>query len=168
MIEHSLVYIHATKPTRRFVGCGALVEGGYVATCRHVWKMATEAAAKSEPSEPLRVEVEYPHALRNGVPTRYPAQIADACENDASSPHLDLVLLQPDDVPRRQVRRPGPPRSSSVVEAVQIGQEAHPFGDPLRAHGTDGRARADCAGVPKGSRQPVSSERVDGGRNGVR
>ena len=99
MIEHSLVYIHATKPTRRFVGCGALVEGGYVATCRHVWKMATEAAAKSEPSEPLRVEVEYPHALRNGVPTRYPAQIADACENDASSPHLDLVLLQPDDVP---------------------------------------------------------------------
>jgi hypothetical protein len=97
MIEHSLVYIHATKPTRHLVGCGALVEGGYVATCRHVWKMATDAAAKSEPSEPLRVEVEYPRVLRDGTALRSPAHLADACESDAGSP--DLVLLQPDEIP---------------------------------------------------------------------
>jgi hypothetical protein len=40
MIEQSLVYIHSTTPAPRFVGCGTLVEGGYVATCRHVWRMA--------------------------------------------------------------------------------------------------------------------------------
>jgi len=68
-----------------------------VATCRHVWKMATDAAAKSEPSEPLRVEVEYPRVLRGGTVLRSPAHLADACESDAGSP--DLVLLQPDEIP---------------------------------------------------------------------
>ncbi len=97
MIEHSLVYIHATKPIRRFVGCGALVEGGYVATCRHVWKMATDAAARSKPSEPLRVEIEYPRVLRDGATLRYPAHLVDACEGVAPFP--DLVLLQPDEIP---------------------------------------------------------------------
>ena len=68
-----------------------------MATCRHVWKMATDAAAKSEPSEPLRVEVEYPRVLREGTALRSPAHLADACESDAGSP--DLVLLQPDEIP---------------------------------------------------------------------
>src|SRR3954471_24074248 len=36
VIESALIYIHALPPAKRFVGCGALVEGGYVATCRHV------------------------------------------------------------------------------------------------------------------------------------
>src|SRR5258707_14383465 len=97
MIEHSLVYIHAEKPKPRFVGCGALVEGGYVATCRHVWMMATEAAARSEPGEPLEVEIEFPRALKDGVPIRYSAQLADACDNEAPFP--DLVMLQPDRIP---------------------------------------------------------------------
>ncbi len=33
MIEQALVYLYSVQPTRRFVGCGVLVEGGYVATC---------------------------------------------------------------------------------------------------------------------------------------
>jgi hypothetical protein len=126
MIEHSLVYIHATKPTRRFVGCGALVEGGYVATCRHVWKMATDAAAKSEPSEPLRVEVEYPRVLKDATPLRYPAYLADACESVAPFP--DLVLLQPDEIPI----------SGAMVLQIAI-REVNEIGEGFAIAGVTGR-----------------------------
>jgi hypothetical protein len=51
MIEQALVYIYSMNPARRFIGCGALVEGGYVATCRHVWRMATEAAKAEAAAE---------------------------------------------------------------------------------------------------------------------
>jgi len=44
MVENGLVYIYGIKPTKRFVGCGALIEGGLIATCRHVWREATKAA----------------------------------------------------------------------------------------------------------------------------
>jgi tetratricopeptide (TPR) repeat protein len=126
MIEHSLVYIHATKPTRRFVGCGALVEGGYVATCRHVWKMATDAAAKSEPSEPLRVEVEYPRVLKDATPLRHPAHLADACESVAPFP--DLVLLQPDEIPI----------SGAMVLQIAI-REVNEIGEGFAIAGVTGR-----------------------------
>jgi tetratricopeptide (TPR) repeat protein len=92
MIEQALVYIYSMNPARRFIGCGALVEGGYVATCRHVWRMATEAA-RAEAAGPLRVEVEYPRARQ-----RRPAQLVDACEG-AADPSPDLVLLLPDEIP---------------------------------------------------------------------
>jgi hypothetical protein len=95
MIEQSLVYIHSTKPARRFVGCGTLVEGGYVATCRHVWHMATDAAAKAAPGEPARVEIEYPRAYQNGGTVRSAAHLADVCDVKQGQA-LDLVLLQPD------------------------------------------------------------------------
>jgi len=65
MIEQALVYIYSMNPLRRLIGCGALVEGGYVATCRHVWRMAT-GAEKAEAGGPLRVEVEYPGAREDG------------------------------------------------------------------------------------------------------
>src|SRR5260370_6591330 len=97
MIEQALVYIHSAKPARRFVGCGALVEGGYVATCRHVWRMAT-GAVKAEPNQPLRVEVEYPRSRQDGGTVRRPAQLVDACEGLAN-PSPDLVLLLPDEIP---------------------------------------------------------------------
>jgi len=102
MIEQALVYIYSAKPAQRFVGCGALVEGGYVATCRHVWRMATNAA-KAEPNGPLRVEVEYPRARPDGAAVRRPAQLVDACEC-RTGPSPDLVLLLPDEIPAAGAR----------------------------------------------------------------
>jgi hypothetical protein len=99
MIEQSLVYIYSLRPTRRFIGCGALVEGGYVATCRHVW----QAATKAEAGGPLTVAIEYPRARENGAAIRRTAQLADACEA-AVDPPPDLVLLRPDDIPAAGVR----------------------------------------------------------------
>src|ERR1700733_13316776 len=98
MIETGLIYVHASKPTARFVGCGALVEGGFVATCRHVWRMATQAAEASGAAEPPSVQIEFPHARKNGVPVRNVAWLADPCEGiDDLAP--DLVLLLPEDIP---------------------------------------------------------------------
>jgi hypothetical protein len=71
MIETGLVYVYATKPARRFVGCGALVERGFIATCRHVWVTATKGWPDSKPA----VEIEYPHAGANTT-----AMLAAACE----------------------------------------------------------------------------------------
>jgi hypothetical protein len=99
MIETGLVYIHATGPTRRFVGCGALVEGGYVATCRHVWRMATEPAATTNPDQPLEVEIEFPGSWQDGVTIRRAASLALSCER-SDGPAPDLVLLMmPEAIP---------------------------------------------------------------------
>jgi tetratricopeptide (TPR) repeat protein len=95
MVEKSLVYIHSTSPARRFVGCGALIEGGYIATCRHVWRMAT---AKADPAAPLQVEIEFPWSREGGTCVRKAAELADACE-DSEWPSLDLVLLWPEAMP---------------------------------------------------------------------
>jgi hypothetical protein len=95
MIEQSLVYIHSTKPPRRFVDCGTLVEGGYVATCRHVWRLAT---AEQNADAALEVEVEYPRAYQEGTAKKTRARLADNCER-AAGPAPDLVLLQPNDIP---------------------------------------------------------------------
>jgi len=93
MIETGLVYIHSIKPTKRFVGCGALIEGDLVATCRHVWRGATRAAA-----EPLEVEIEYPRSRESRASARSPGVLADACE-DLVDPAPDLVLLEPTQIP---------------------------------------------------------------------
>jgi tetratricopeptide (TPR) repeat protein len=97
MIEQALVYIHSVSPARRFVGCGALVEGGYIATCRHVWRMATSAAT-AEPNGPVTVEIEYPRTRQDGGTVRRPARLVDACEG-GSGPPPDLVLLRPEEIP---------------------------------------------------------------------
>jgi tetratricopeptide (TPR) repeat protein len=97
-----------------------------VATCRHVWKMATDAAAKSEPSEPLRVEVEYPRVLKDATPLRYPAYLADACESVAPFP--DLVLLQPDEIPI----------SGAMVLQIAI-REVNEIGEGFAIAGVTGR-----------------------------
>src|SRR5689334_19866466 len=97
MIETGLVYIRSAGPTRSFKGCGTLVEGGYVATCRHVWRMATEAAAKSQPDGQLEVEIEYPYSREGGSKVRRPAWLADECGGEDPAP--DLVLLLPKDMP---------------------------------------------------------------------
>ena len=99
MIEQALVYIYSVDPVRRFIGCGALVEGGYLATCRHVWR----DAAKPDAGGSLTAEIEYPRARENGGPVRRTAQLADSCEVAADTPP-DLVLLRPDGVPAAGAR----------------------------------------------------------------
>jgi hypothetical protein len=91
-IETSLVYIHSLRPTKKFVGCGALIEGGYIATCRHVWRDAADANGVSE------VEIEYPCSYEAGNTIRSSARLADPCE-ETGRPSPDLVLLQPAAIP---------------------------------------------------------------------
>jgi hypothetical protein len=98
MIESSLVYIHALKPARRFVGCGSLVEGGYVATCRHVWRIATAAVEESEPGSELEVEVLFPRFFEGKQAVRSRASLASECRNE-NGPDPDLVLLAVDTKP---------------------------------------------------------------------
>lgn len=99
MIETGLVYLYATTPTKQFVGCGALVEGGFIATCRHVWRDATRAARRSQPDSPLGVEIEYPHARQDGATVVCSAQLVDPCTSDGSGPEPDVVLLAVDRIP---------------------------------------------------------------------
>jgi hypothetical protein len=91
-IETGLVYIHRLEPTKKFIGCGALIEGPYIATCRHVWRDATNAGAVA------RVEIEFPRARENGGAIRSIAHLVDACEQ-ANGDVCDLVLLEPETVP---------------------------------------------------------------------
>jgi hypothetical protein len=91
-VETGLVYIYRLSPTKEFIGCGALVEGSYVATCRHVWRDATDGDVKAE------VEIEYPHSYRDGHTVTTTAGLIDLCElTDRPSP--DLVLLKPAWIP---------------------------------------------------------------------
>ncbi|MGH6985072.1 MAG: trypsin-like peptidase domain-containing protein, partial [Stellaceae bacterium] len=100
MIERSLVYIHSTRPHRRFIGCGALIEGGYIATCRHILRIAT---GESRPGEgELTLEIEYPRAYRGETTFRAGAKLADNC-SDTHGPAPDLVLLLPDEIPNEAI-----------------------------------------------------------------
>jgi Trypsin-like peptidase domain len=103
MIETGLVYIYSVSPARVFKGCGALIEGGYMATCRHVWRIA--APAGQPPSnEPAEVEIEFPFGAKEKagdgdkyvVPARR-ARLADACKVvDGTAPDLVfLALVEP-------------------------------------------------------------------------
>jgi hypothetical protein len=98
MIETGLVYIHVLRPTKRFVGCGAVVEGSYVATCRHVWRLATAPAAQADPDQLPEVEIEYPRSWEGNATIRFKGNLADPCEG-AEGPPPDLVLLLPEGMP---------------------------------------------------------------------
>jgi hypothetical protein len=80
MIQTALVYIYSVSTTREFVGCGALVEGGYIATCRHVWRDAT-AFENGETGKSFEVEIEFPFGKKEtaGVAPARRARLADAC-----------------------------------------------------------------------------------------
>jgi hypothetical protein len=60
MIETALVYIRKADETKAFVGCGALVEGPYIATCRHVWRDADGEANGG-------VEIVFPRSLKRAI-----------------------------------------------------------------------------------------------------
>ena len=103
MIETGLVYIYSVSPARAFKGCGALLDGGYIATCRHVWSIAAPAGQQPS-SEPAEVEIVFPFGTKEKagdgdkyvVPARK-ARLADACELlDGTSPDLVfLALVEP-------------------------------------------------------------------------
>jgi len=95
MIETGLVYIYSVKPTKHFIGCGVLIEGGYVATYRHVWRMAT-ANAEWEAGEQPTIEIRYPFSKAELIQSS--AAMVDACQG-LDRPDPDLVLLEPDEIP---------------------------------------------------------------------
>jgi hypothetical protein len=101
MIETGLVYVHAIAPAKRFVGYGALIEGGYVATCRHVWRMATQDGAAA----PAAVEIAFPRARPGGVAHRESAHLAGDCLGLDDLPP-DLVLLRPAGIPAGMMTLP--------------------------------------------------------------
>jgi len=99
MIETGLVYIYSVSPARAFKGCGALLDGGYIATCRHVWRIAVPAG-QAPSDQSAEVEIEFPFGTkeRAGDGDKYVApsrraRLADACEVvDGTAP--DLVFLR--------------------------------------------------------------------------
>jgi tetratricopeptide (TPR) repeat protein len=114
MIETALVYIRRTKPAKAFVGCGVAVEGGYIATCRHVWRDATTGGETV-------VEVEYPHCWQAGAMVTSAATQAYECAPDPDRPPPDLVLLQPDRIPAGVTPvRPATQEKSEVGEGYAI------------------------------------------------
>ena len=90
-LETSLVHVcHAADPGQ-FVGCGAIVEGGYIATCRHVWRDAGGATGA--------VVIVFPRSLKEDrKPLTCSAHLADEC-NDVEGKTPDLVLLLPETMP---------------------------------------------------------------------
>jgi len=91
-IETGLVYIYRLTPTKKFIGCGALIEGPYIATCRHVWRDATNAGAVAE------LGIEFPGARESGQTTLTAAKLADTCEQP-NGDVCDLVLLEAETIP---------------------------------------------------------------------
>jgi tetratricopeptide (TPR) repeat protein len=89
-----LVHIYHVDAPEQLIGCGAMVEGGYIATCRHVWQDAGGDKRES-------VMVAFPYALENKKPALRPATLADACETDPDEPDVDLVLLRVADTPAK-------------------------------------------------------------------
>ena len=110
MIEGALVYLLTASRPNAFVGCGAVIEGELIATCRHVWH---DAIAKApEGALPL---VEFPRAATDA--RRYDLTLADACEDEEPIP--DLVLLRPAAIP------PGTPvLQLAMKEMYQTGDAA--------------------------------------------
>jgi hypothetical protein len=98
MVETSLVYIHRTRPTKAFVGCGVVLSGDCIATCRHVWLAATASSDDAGEGE-KRAEVEYAHAWQDGAHVTSGVSLADPCRAEPNGPEPDLVLLQPDAIP---------------------------------------------------------------------
>ena len=103
MVETSLVYIHRIRPTKTFVGCGVVVSGDIIATCRHVWRDATTGFGDVADGEKT-AEVEFPHCWQDGVHVTSGVSLADPCRAEPNGPEPDLVLLQPDAVPHAVAR----------------------------------------------------------------
>jgi len=85
MIETSLVYIHSAPEPSGFEGCGVIIEGPFIVTCRHVWDEALAA------SKGGGVYIHFPPLRGQGGSIYQPAALIDACRSSAPEP--DLVIL---------------------------------------------------------------------------
>jgi len=92
MIESGLVYIHYAETPTAFVGCGALVEGPFIVTCRHVWDQALAAEGSTG-----TVHIRFPPPRGEGNAEFRLAKSIDDCNGLGNPP--DLVILATDDVP---------------------------------------------------------------------
>jgi len=92
MIESGLVYIHYVPEPTAFAGCGALVEGPFIVTCRHVWDQAIAAQGNSG-----TVHIRFPPPRGEGNAEFRAAKPVDDCNGLGNPP--DLVILATDDVP---------------------------------------------------------------------
>jgi tetratricopeptide (TPR) repeat protein len=84
MIEESLVYICADAAGKKHIGCGVTIEGGLIATCRHVWRDAGPAPY-----------VHFPRS--NSAEALQPLALTDDCLDEGAPP--DCVLLRPALIP---------------------------------------------------------------------
>ena len=91
MIQGGLVYIYSDESPSSILGCGSLIEGPFIVTCRHVWDQAVKAAGDKGP-----VLVRFP-PRGEGDDVFRPAKLADSCQDGARSP--DLVILDATDIP---------------------------------------------------------------------
>ena len=119
MIETALVYIYATAPRQRFVGCGAVIVGEWVATCRHVLESALAEAGEAADAV-TAIEIEFPHTEdANGAPLRSRATRVDLCARGGGKPP-DLVLIAPESIPHTLARlRP------ATEDRFEAGKEGH-------------------------------------------
>ena len=149
MIEYSVVHIYTQEAKPKFVGCGALVEGGFIATCRHVWRAAGGDAAGE-------VRVEFPRCKDDNV-ARISASgsLVDACAGHPDE-DPDLVLLRPRHVPHRamplSIARAAPfEEGEGFVIAWLPGksQEVRVEGNLARHVGLDGRREFSHANQKK-------------------
>ena len=80
MIEESLVYICADAAGKEHIGCGVTIEGGLIATCRHVWAKAGDSPF-----------VRFPRV--NSAEALQRLTLVDDCQDEGDPP--DCVLLRP-------------------------------------------------------------------------
>ena len=85
MIETALVYIRTNDEAKKFIGCGTLVEGPFLATCRHVWRDAGG-------DEHGGVIVEFYRATAKSEAKEALATLASSCSDEVDA-DIDLVLL---------------------------------------------------------------------------
>jgi tetratricopeptide (TPR) repeat protein len=88
---NSLIYISELGKPESIIGCGAVIEGPYIATCRHVWRDALGTANGL-------VTVLFPFFRSEGGAT-YSVDAAIKDEFEYHTPPLDFVLLGVNSLP---------------------------------------------------------------------
>ena len=133
MIEESLVYICADAAGKKHIGCGVTIEGGLIATCRHVWAKAGDSPF-----------VRFPRV--NSAEALQRLTLIDDCEDEGDPP--DCVLLRPALMPNGVL-----PVSLALKDRLETGEaeccaylqrnknwrEVLVRGTIYEAKGTDGR-----------------------------
>ena len=111
MIECALVYIRKNDEARELIGCGTLVEGPYVATCRHVWREADGDRNGGVVIEFYRSKNDSSQAHQELV------SLLDDCDGTSAS-RPDLVILNAGKIPPPHSVFPVTPTRKSSSETA--------------------------------------------------